>query len=606
MLALRLLRPFSEWISQIPVNLGIAKIYLDTMSVWPIAEKLRQFHSNRNSNTIDYQIESFRSYDGLPTWQPIRFPSFVIISASTSDGLADSVSDRLGKGNAEIWTIVLLSSVSNENSDERIQKKCAARIPRTLTGNPTINGLRSVFEPNILSIPPGSETISIVGERFLSQPARPKRVRLVHTKLDDSVKRDLSWLAKNKLVKIGRGRFDGQSRWTVSFDIEKLIDLTCEPQLAGVETLLKRWLKNYSAPSPVLIIYPSTEGTSAIEVGKSSMRFAKLTQSTLKELSPEANVFLISSDELARDFKELPDLRKCSVIITSPITGNGFSFKQISALLRLKQPTGPRLFLTLAVLSDSSNSLSQLNSDVARVATVDARYDLKYKLAFSIGRLDSVFGWELEVQVLRALDDRIKADERPTWLDSRIDELETLDLTKDTQVFLPSFIGAPLPLSTGFFLWTESSEIEGNDLAPAVLLTIAALLESARTSTSKVNETSLRSGIFQHALICPDTFTRFNDPVIQAAILRAAYPAELNYAVSPEMSNDMAKLALKWLRYYEDSAGAAVPEFLMAIAIGKLKLARHDMKNVLSYAKTHCRGWVRELAVSAETPIAYT
>jgi hypothetical protein len=111
--------------------------------------------------------------------------------------------------------------------------------------------------------------------------------------------------------------------------------------------------------------------------------------------------------------------------------------------------------------------------------------------------------------------------------------------------------------------------------------------------------TNLRTGLFQHALICPETFTRFNDGVIQAALLRAAYPAELNYSVSPEMSNDMKRLLLKWLQYSDQPAGAAAGEFLLAIAVGKLKLRGKDQLDVLNYAKD-ISGWLGCLAAVAE------
>jgi hypothetical protein len=104
--------------------------------------------------------------------------------------------------------------------------------------------------------------------------------------------------------------------------------------------------------------------------------------------------------------------------------------------------------------------------------------------------------------------------------------------------------------------------------------------------------------LFQHALICPETFTRFNDGVIQAAFLRAAYPAELNYSVCQEMSHDMERLLLKWLHYSDQPAGAAAGEFLLAIAIGKLRLRREHLDTVLECAE-RLHGWIGCLAAVA-------
>ena len=142
--------------------------------------------------------------------------------------------------------------------------------------------------------------------------------------------------------------------------------------------------------------------------------------------------------------------------------------------------------------------------------------------------------------------------------------------------------------------------MSGTKFGGSVLLSIAALLQASRIAKSKSDDTSLRTGLFQHALICPESFTRFNDPVIQAALLRASYPPELNYSVCPEMSRDMARLLQKWIQYHADPAGAAMGEFLLAIALEKLKLRENDLKAVLNSATTKCSGWIGELAAIAQ------
>jgi hypothetical protein len=605
MLALRLLGPFDKWFSEAVPTLGIARIYLDTMSLWPIAEKIRQFHINGEFSSIDYQIESFRSYDGVKNWQPAKIPAFVIISATTSGGLADIVRERLGSENADIWTVLSLAANVDSTANNPIGGRYVAQIPRMLVGSPTLNGLRATFEPNLKKIPVGAETISIVGERFLSHTAKPKRVRLVHSKLEQPIKAMLSWLATSHSTIIGRANFDGRSRWTISFDLDFLIASVLRPNGENGDSLLKTWLAELYQKSPVAIIYPSPDGTSAPDISKSSAHFAQVTRSVLLEINPDRQVVVASSDDLARETNALPNLNGFSVVVTSPIIGNGFAFKQISALLRLRQPSGARLFVALAALPESAANFAQLRSDVSSAPTSPHKYSLTNRFVFPIGRLDSVFGWDQERQVLRKLNDDLEELEHEyAWLVDRLERLDELGLLNESNVFLPSESGAALGLSTGFFLWEKSETIEGENFAPAVLLTVAAFLQSARTTSSKSDDTSLRSGIFQHALICPDSFTRFNDPVIQAAILRSAYPSELNYGVSPEMSYDITRLLLKWLKYYKNTSGAAVPEFLLAIAIGKLKLTKNDMSLILDYADKNCDGWVKVLANIARTPLS--
>jgi hypothetical protein len=601
LLALRLLCSFNLWFDSYSVNgADGATIFIDTMSVWPVAEKLCQLHQVGNLASTRYRIESFKSYDGLLTWQPPQRPAFVIVSASTSGGLALKVKGKLSPAKAEVWTILVLAEAEHDRN-AGMAMQCILSIPRKLAGRPALDGLRSVFQPDIAVLPPGTETISIVGERFLSQPARPKRVRLVHKTLEDSTKRILATIAQQNVVKAARGRFDARGRWALSFDFPALFNMACTPDKMGRDSLLKRWLRNYSAPSPVAIVYPSPAGTSAVAVSNAALELAVQTENILLELMPGAHVFKLSSNDLAASSRPLPyDLDRCSVIVVAPVIGNGFVFKQISALLRHKQPTGPRLFLALAVLPETSQHLSQLKSDIGSVSSDDRRYEFKYQFALPVGRLDRAVQWAEELDVLNdVVGVMAERDVTEPQISARLGALEQYGVLDDAAVFLPTARGTPLLLSTGFFLWEGSTNIEGDNFGAAVLLSIAALLQGARVAASKADETSLRTGLFQHALICPETFTRFNDAVIQAALLRAAYPAELNYSVSEEMSHDMERLLLKWLQYSDHPVGAASGEFLMAIATSKMKLRKEHLVSVLQEAKA-LPGWLGCLAYVAE------
>lgn len=607
MMALRILKPFHEWFARSSIaTSGHADIFIDTMSVWPVAEKLCQLYRVCNSNLVQFRIESFKSYEGLAKWKPGTRPAFVIISATTSGGLAEKVRGKIGGANAEVWTLLELAQVKND-CDERLNDaipKSIYQLPRLMTGRPSLDGMRAEFQPDVKTLPAGAETISIVGERFLSQPAKPKRVRLVHKSLDDATKKTLAGIAEKDIVRVGRGRFDARSRWSISFDFDMLLDMACTPKQPGGQSLLKNWIKNYSSPSPVAIVYLSGEGTSALEVADAAVKFAERTEIVLRELTPGAQTFTISSNELAKASKPPPyEINQCSIIVVAPVIGNGFALKQISALLRQMQPKGPRLFLALAVLPESQVHFNQLKSDIS-VSMDDRSYEFKYQFMVPIGRLDTTIQWSDEIEVLQELDDKMaEAQALAPKVSARTSLLDEYKVLDRQSVFLPSKDEKSLLLSTGFFLWPGSVNVQGDNYGGAVLLSIAALLQAVRSSASREDATSLKTGLFQHALICPETFTRFNDAVIQAALLRAAYPAELNYSVSPEMSRDMGRLLLKWLQYYDQPAGAASAEFLLAIAIGKLKLRKDDQDTVLNFAKNRM-GWISCLAVIAETRTA--
>ncbi len=75
-------------------------------------------------------------------------------------------------------------------------------------------------------------------------------------------------------------------------------------------------------------------------------------------------------------------------------------------------------------------------------------------------------------------------------------------------------------------------------------------------------------------------FYRFNDPVLQAAFLRAATPAELDYSNS-DIGNQSANARLLLMRIFKDPLAPAI-EFALALAVGRLRITEDDKALVLA------------------------
>lgn len=601
LLALRLLKPFNDWHKKFErVTSDVIDIYLDTMSIWPIAERLSQLHRIGNASPPYYRIESFKSYSGLEKWEPQNRPAFIIISATTSGGLSAKIREKISGSYAEIWTLLTLEPVQSElGAVSALQSDHIFELPRWLVGRPALDGLRSKFETEVDPLPADAETISIVGERFLNQLVKPKRVRLVHTSLSDELKRQLPFIASRQMVVAARSRYDAQSRWALSFDIPRLVNSVLE-QGAEQEAQLFTCLKEQQFSSNAIVIYPSPEGIGSPDLAQEVLDFAEKVAIATKQIFTSTQCITLSSDELANEESDV--LKRLapgwSAIIVAPVIGNGFVFKQISALLRTWQPSGKRLFLAIAALPESEAIHSQMVNDLTLVDRASYHFRCFFKIP--IGRLDTVISWNRERDILNELQDVMDLEEiECARLTDRTKSLAEFEALTGGNVFLPSPKGEPLSLSRTFALWQNSMEIGGDGYGGEVLLSIAAFLQAVRTSTTKKDETSLKTGVFQHALICPESFTRYNDGVIQAAVLRAAYPSELNYSVSAEMSHDMKRLMFKWLQYAEHPAGAAAGEFLLAMAVQKLRLRDEDAQAVIDRAKD-VSGWVGCLAQVTE------
>ena len=82
----------------------------------------------------------------------------------------------------------------------------------------------------------------------------------------------------------------------------------------------------------------------------------------------------------------------------------------------------------------------------------------------------------------------------------------------------------------------------------------------------------------QHYVIEPAMFDRFNDPVIQACILRGAAGGELDYSMDAPRSRFVRELVIDAARRAGAQRGAAVTEFLIALALGTDSRNRRDLR----------------------------
>ncbi|SFG35652.1 hypothetical protein SAMN05518801_1191 [Novosphingobium sp. CF614] len=101
-------------------------------------------------------------------------------------------------------------------------------------------------------------------------------------------------------------------------------------------------------------------------------------------------------------------------------------------------------------------------------------------------------------------------------------------------------------------------------------------MEHLRTDATII-EQRLINDAQTHTVLSVETFSRYNDGVIQASFLRAALPIELNYQDTPTESRLMLDLLRQMIRYRDRQQGEALAEFLLALACGRLRLVRDDI-----------------------------
>ena len=95
----------------------------------------------------------------------------------------------------------------------------------------------------------------------------------------------------------------------------------------------------------------------------------------------------------------------------------------------------------------------------------------------------------------------------------------------------------------------------------------------------------IRSNWFQQTLIDPSNFGRFNDGAIQAALLRAARPAEMDYASdngSPQTQHEAARILGRIVSGAPGPRGDAAGEVLVALGTRRITLRNEDLRTILT------------------------
>lgn len=173
------------------------------------------------------------------------------------------------------------------------------------------------------------------------------------------------------------------------------------------------------------------------------------------------------------------------------------------------------------------------------------------------------------------------------YFESRLNELNSSEgLTNN--VFLPKKNGKPLILNKNFAFF-EFSNWEPKDIQQSkVYFTILSVIHSIRINRN-ISQTA-----FERFLLSPENFNRYNDGIIQSAILRSASKNELNYQIDSSASRQMSSIILGAIEE-TDNVDSAPYEFLMAICINKLTLCKVDLENIYKKHVNHSDNIIKTL-----------
>lgn len=513
-------------------------VFIDTMSIYPFVKEALSFCGS------DAHIQSFHSYGGVEKVSRPTEPYAVVVSASTSGGMVRRLHESQGFDAFRMLTMIDIMADSRLSS---------ILIP--------LDEVDDIYKPLASD---GTETeIELVGEHFASKAKPPRAVTLGTTHRPAH----LGLMLKN----FGIGGIAPLNHKPEEVSRLKLVCLLSEKVRTSGD--FQKWLKEEIQWKLSLsvdhIVHAADHSSKDI-----ASDIAKLIHE-IKDNKEAPKV--ISYADLTSDCLKAAK----GVLIVTAISGNGGLLRDISRDLRERLPTGtPRHFLVGVGLPETAEAWKRLVQFLERNAT-ERTYGFSTWLMLPVGSDSEENAWSALAKLagLAQMQGGPRGGVSNEVAYNSLDQLSTA-IEQAAQNFLPRSSGGDLGLSEGFVFFGKTFDGLLDQVIPATTyLTVASVLQAARELNSPVNQ--LKSTGYESVVLAPENFLRFNDNLLQACVLRAAHPSELDYSASPHLSTLMKEFLLKMFKRHKDGYGASALEFAAALALGRLKLKKADVQEIL-------------------------
>lgn len=264
-------------------------------------------------------------------------------------------------------------------------------------------------------------------------------------------------------------------------------------------------------------------------------------------------------------------------LVIVDVIASGRNLLEISRDLRNVCPNASIIYLVGFGKISSSRAREVLKSNLVQThhATPHA-FEIVEEMVLPGPNLSNA--WVDELNFLQSTKDAWDEALEPL-LEARLARLRHSAKPMVDDLFIANAEDQHLALQSGFAFW--EADRDGATQAD-VFFTIASILQHLRTKPSGAGTQAIRTNWLQQTLLSPENFGRYNDGIIQASILRASNPAELEFQFEPALSADAGRIIRRVVEAADRKRGDAAAEFLTALCTRRLTLNQEDLKSVLA------------------------
>lgn len=556
--------------------LPLYNIYCDTSSILSIAYSLSELLTNYDSKFVYPQIHSFSSYSGIYD-KDIRFnpDALILISASTSGNIID----RLGKERLiNDQEVAILYFIGSEEKSKGISKYLVCDLTYSTTNPQGIKEYKS-YTTGCKLCENNSIKINVQGDSFLMNS--PNVVDVTLTKKDcpkfisPFVKQFFTRkIDDDPILKVNfRENNDPNDQYEIFIDIRNLIKRIKSEDNKDLK-FRKKFLK-------ILDLYVPTKSKYIIHLDDTGSKEAAsfiLDNYFSKGQGPK----LISQTKLTQ---QLDENDSGVALVVSSCTVSGRNLLQVSRSLRKYKNLHPSYISLLSRSVDKSyqDGLSKTMSyGGTPYKTIESIYcSSEHKSNSWIKEIE--FIKEFEEFIDSKITESNKESTTMNFIDLRTNQLYKSKRGLSNNIFLNAMNNKELQLRPNFALF-DFIDYEDTVTQAEVYFVISCYLNALRHSD---NEPSLKDQSFYHrSVLSPDNFTRFNDGVIQACLLRSARNIELDYSFDERRSRAMKDVIINIIEMHNEEEGEALFEFIYAICSRKLRLISQHEESILGLTKS--------------------
>lgn len=524
-------------------------LHIDTMGIYPIARALEEVVCTAGGvfPATPWEIDSFHSHDGMSgLHRVVGSNEAVLVSASTSGAMAARLADSGVSADALI-TLLDMTNVGRKGT--------------VVYARDRHNTLSAQVSPRNH----GETVIELTGEYFAARGKKPRALTLAKGHQPRSLEVLLKHFSEVDILKLNRCRANG----TQTIDLVSLDELAVARNAA-----FTKWVADeirWKTPISVTHVLP-VPGPGGKEMAAVCLAAIKASSGvTAKLVEPEEMQQLAEGDGVG------------GVLVCAPIVGNGHGLRSLARDLRELVPKASRHFITGVGLPETEEAWRRLAQFLTQSGDKSLPYQFSCWAWISTGAVPGRGpAWQSASQLMQKTEQIAVSSDAP-W---NVEHIQTslrlvgdaLEANADT--FLPGSQGAPLKLTRGFVYWNASNEdLNKCDHAAVSFAAMTSALQYAREFPDPLLK--LASTVHETVVLDAENFLRFNDGVLQASLLRAAMPYELDYSGAPDLSEVLREFLEKVFINHSKNYGEAAPEFALALATGRLRLTDADKKRLI-------------------------